>query len=127
MWHALDSVGRDLLATEFLAAVDLGNLGGKAAETIVHPTLKDAAGRARRIPGPDPDMDSPAISVPPEVEEIVLLGDGDSDPLLTRCALHRAQLRLQHEKDSRAVRVAWAPEGRDFNDLLVGPCAEVAR
>jgi CHC2 zinc finger len=119
VWHALNELGRDLLATEFRSAIDLGNLGGKAAATIVHPTLKDAAGRARRVPGPDPVFSSPAIAVSPEITDIVLLGDGDSDPVVTRCALHRAQMRTMAEVEERSVRVAWAPEGIDFNDMLM--------
>jgi CHC2 zinc finger len=95
VWHALNSLGRDLSATEFRAAVDLGNLGGKAAATIAHPTLKDAAGRARRVPGPDADTASAALTVPAEIDEMILLGDGDSDRVITECALYRAQVRLE--------------------------------
>jgi hypothetical protein len=114
VWHALNSLGRDLSATEFRAAVDLGNLGGKAASMIVHPTLKDAAGRARRVPGPEPDFDSVAIAVPAGVDDVVLLGDADSDRVITECALYRAQARI-----GNPARVAWAPPGMDFNELLM--------
>jgi hypothetical protein len=93
LWSALTDGERD--GTGFWAAVDLGNLAGKATSTIPHPTLKDAAGRARRVPGPDPDFESAALNVPSQVEEIILLGDGDSDRVITSCALYRAQLRLR--------------------------------
>jgi hypothetical protein len=94
VWHALNSLGRDLEGTAFWSAVDLGNLGGKAAGTVSHPTLKDAAGRARRVPGPDPDLTAPAIALPESIGDVVLLGDGDSDRVVTECALYRAQVRL---------------------------------
>jgi hypothetical protein len=93
MWSILTDEERD--GTGFWAAVDLGNLGGKAKNTILHPTLKDTAGRARRVPGPDPDFGSAALNVPSQVEEVVLLGDSDSDCVITCCALYRAQLRLR--------------------------------
>lgn len=118
VWHALNQLGRDLTTTEFRAGVDLGNLGGKAAATIAHPTLKDAAGRARRVPGPNADLSSPAIAVPAEVDDVVLLGDGDSDPVVTRCAIFRAQTRV-----GLRGRVAFAPAGQDFNDILMGKAA----
>lgn len=117
VWLALNSLGRDLSATAFWAAMDLGNLGGKHAETVRHPSLKDAAGRARRVPGPMPDMDAPSIPIPDSVTDLVLLGDGDSDAFLTNCALCRAAAR--YARDGRTVRVAWAPAGRDFGDLLM--------
>jgi hypothetical protein len=115
VWHALNVVGRDLEGTAFWSAIDLGNLGGKAAGTLVHPTLKDAAGRARRVPGPEPDWASPMVHVPPGLDEVVLLGDGDSDSVVTQCALYRAQQRI----GAGTVRVAWALPGKDFNDLLM--------
>ena len=98
VWHALASLGHDLSSTEFRSTVDLGNLGGKAKSTIAHLALKDATGRARRVPGPDADLASPAITVSAEIKDVTLLGDGDSDPVVTQCALYRAQIRLQaHE------------------------------
>lgn len=117
VWHALSSLGRDLSATEFRAGVDLGNLGGKAAATIVHPALKDTAGRVRRVPGPYADLDSAALTVPAGLDDVVFLGDGDSDRVITECALYRAQMRAATAK--RMPRVAWAPAGQDFNDILM--------
>jgi hypothetical protein len=114
VWHALNSLGHDLADTAFWSAVDLGNLGGKAEGTVAHPTLKDAAGRPRRVPGPEPDWMSPMVHVPAGLDDVVLLGDGDSDRVVTCCALYRAQQRI----GAGSVRVAWAPAGRDFNDLL---------
>src|SRR5262249_1856146 len=61
---AMRQAGRDLRETEFRTSIDLGNLGGSALETARHPTLKDAAGRARRVPGSEPDLSAPAIVIP---------------------------------------------------------------
>lgn len=100
----------------FWSSVDLGNLGGGATATIPHPFLKHANGHAQRLPGPWPDLDAPAIAIPESVEELVLLGDGDSERVLTEMTLERAQRR--YERDGRVIRCAFAPEGKDFNDLL---------
>jgi hypothetical protein len=118
VWVALERAGRDLTRTAFWSAVDLGNLGGRAIETVPvpHPTLKTGAGRAQRVPGPVPAEDSSAIAIPDSVTEIVLLGDGDSDRFTTHCALARAGAR--YAAPGRTIRVAWAPDGADFNDEL---------
>lgn len=117
VWAALLKEERYFEDLGFWAAVDLGNLGGKAIATIAHPTLKDAAGRARRVPGPDHEPTSPAFPIPEQVHDFCLLGDGDSDPVITTCALYRAQMRAV--RPGRTVRVAWAPAGQDFNDILM--------
>jgi hypothetical protein len=115
VWLALERAGQDLARTAFWSAVDLGNLGGRAAKTVSDPMLKSDAGRALRVPGPEPDSDSRAIAIPDTVADVVLLGDGDSG-IKTECALVRAAARWA--RPSRVVRLAWAPPGQDFNDLL---------
>lgn len=121
VWAALVAAGADLRDTAFLCAADLGNLAGKARETIVHPTDKvaDKRGRMRRVhvPGPVPDFESLAMPIPAECTELVLLADGDSEPFFTRMAMERACAR--HAAPGRTVRVAWAPPGQDFNDVLM--------
>ncbi len=121
VWMALAAAGEDLRNTAFICAASLGNLAGKATETIVHPTEKVAdkrgAMRRGRVPGPVPDFDSPAMPIPPECTELVLLADGDSEPFFTRMAMERAMAR--HAAPGRNIRVAWAPPGKDFNDVLM--------
>ncbi|MFG1246776.1 DUF7146 domain-containing protein [Xanthobacter flavus] len=121
VWAALGAAGVDLRDTAFLCAADLGNLAGKARETIVHPTDKvaDKRGHMRRVhvPGPVPDFESLAMPIPPECTELVLLADGDSEPFFTRMAMERATAR--HAAPGRLVRVVWAPPGKDFNDVLM--------
>ncbi|MBP2147951.1 DUF7146 domain-containing protein [Xanthobacter flavus] len=121
VWAALVAAGEDLRDTAFLCAADLGNLAGKARETIVHPTdtVADKRGHMRRVhvPGPVPDFESLAMPIPAECTELVLLADGDSDPFFTRMAMERACAR--HAAPGRIVRTAWAPPGKDFNDVLM--------
>ncbi|WP_296585699.1 CHC2 zinc finger domain-containing protein [Xanthobacter sp.] len=121
VWAALGAAGVDLRDTAFLCAADLGNLAGKATETIVHPTDKvaDKRGHMRRVhvPGPVPDFESLAMPIPSECTELVLLADGDSEPFFTRMAMERATAR--HAAPGRLVRVVWAPPGKDFNDVLM--------
>lgn len=121
VWAALVAAGADLRETAFLCAADLGNLAGKATETVPHPTdtVADKRGAMRRVrvPGPVPDFDSLAMPIPPECTELVLLADGDSEPFFTRMAMERATAR--HAAPGRAIRVAWAPPGKDFNDVLM--------
>lgn len=124
VWRAF-SIERpaDLAGVAFRAAIDLGNLAGRAKDKIRHPTLKTLKGRAQMIPGVAPDLDSDAIAIPPSVERVVILGDSDSDPLTTQCAVYRAAARY---KATRALEdgprpldvvVAWPPAGVDFNDM----------
>lgn len=113
--RALTPVLRD---SAFWSAVDLGNIGGKSRETVPHPTLKTEAGRVRRIQGPDPLLGATALAIPDSVTDLVLLGDGDSDRFTTQCALARATAR--YAVPGRAIRTAWAPDGQDFNDVVMG-------
>lgn len=120
VWLPLLRAGRDLAATEFVAGIDLGNLAGRAVSSVRHPTLTltDKAGRVRaqRVPGPDPDLESEALPVAPGITRLTLLGDSDSDPFTTRCAMARAERR--HAAPGRDVATRWPPDGMDFNDLL---------
>lgn len=108
--------GRPIEDTAFWAAGDLGNMAGRAAASVMHPTAKRPNGRALSVPGPDPDPDDPGLAIPETVDELVLLGDGDSDPVLTRFAMTRAARR--YARPGRTIRIAFAPEGKDFNDVL---------
>jgi hypothetical protein len=47
------------------------------------------------VPNDQPDPDDPGLSIPDSVEELILLGDGDSEPVLTRFAMMRAQQALR--------------------------------
>jgi putative DNA primase/helicase len=117
VYMALAATGRDLSRAAFWSACDLGNLAGNAAASVVHPTLKsEKMGRPIKVPGDVPDLAAPAIEIPDTVTDLVLLGDSTSDAFSTRLAMARAVTR--YSTPERTVRVAWAPEGVDFDDLL---------
>lgn len=112
--------------TFYFAAGDLGNLAGPAdaASRFPHPELKkeDRAGRLRpvMIAGPVPafrDADEPdAMIVPGHVDELVLLADGDSEPVMTASAMTRA--RERHAREGRLIPVVWSRPGTDFAAML---------
>lgn len=110
--------------TLFWAGISLGNIGGRALDTTPHPTATrtDKAGRVRRqrVPDDRPDLDPryAALMLPEAIDEVILLGDGDSDRFTTEMTLRRAAARWA--RPGRVIRVAWAPDGRDWNDVLKG-------
>ena len=117
---------RDLSATLFWAAVNLGNIGGRAAGTVPHPVLRrtDTRGRIRRVfvPGPVPaeeDDGDPVLLPPDGISHATLLQDGDSDPFTTLCTLQRGAARWQAARPSRSVAIASPGEGVDFGDLMM--------
>ncbi|MBB5703588.1 hypothetical protein FHS76_003495 [Ochrobactrum daejeonense] len=113
--------------TFYFAAGDLGNLSGPAdpASRFAHPTLKkeDTKGRLRAVmvqgPVPRPDQGpDDAFWVGDHVCEIVLLGDGDSERVMTSAAMARARARILRQ--NRKVAIAWPPAGTDFSDMMEG-------
>lgn len=108
---------------EFRAGVSLGNICGKAAGRVRHPTETrvDSLGRIRRqfVPDNEPldDTDFPLIPVSDSVCQLVLLGDGDSEPFFTRQALERAGKRFARAYPHLLIRLWSAAQGQDFNDM----------
>lgn len=117
VWTALAGIGRNLEGWAFWSSVDLGNLGGNSASTIEHPTAIGPAGRPQRIPGPRPDMGARAIPLPESITDLLLLGDGDSERVLTETTLRRAAAR--YARPGRRIRKAFAPDGKDFNNMIM--------
>lgn len=115
VWYAMSACGIDLSKTAFWALIDLGNIGGRATEQVRY---TNADGKPQQCPGPDPDMEEEGVKLPPTVKDVVLLGDGDSDPVLTQCGLYRGAQRWIAANDRVLVRVAWSPPGADFNDMV---------
>ncbi len=123
VYAAMQRLGRPLDGIAFWAAGDWGNLAGSADGTERHPTLKDAAGRTRRVPGAAPNFESKAVTIPDSVTDLRLLADGDSDTFTTRLVMQRAEAR--HAREGRRITVAWPEPGRDFNDMRM-PHEQVA-
>lgn len=118
VWTAHRVNGRPIGEMAFWAAGDLGNLAGRATETVVHPTLTRPDGRPQRVSGPYPDPDDVGLAIPDSVQELILLGDGDSEAVLTQYAMQRAARR--YGRSNRMIRIAFAPAGLDFNNVLRG-------
>lgn len=95
------------------AAYSLGNISGAATGSRPHPDPK----RKGTIQNGVPDLSRPGMRLPPIVQEIILIGDGDSDPAATRAHLQTAGRRFREE--GLAVLVSMAPAGADWNDVLV--------
>ncbi len=114
---ALHKQGKLLPSDAFWAAGDLGNLGGPAADSVLHSHLLNDKGHPLKIPGPVPDPnDKRFIHIPDSVTTLVLLGDGDSEKELTDHAMARAKTR--YAKPGRVVAIAMADAGGDFNDMV---------
>lgn len=109
-WRRLERAGEDVTIA---AAVSIGNLAGSAMGSIAHPKLHD-----RQIPNGIPDLDRPGVVWPDAVKEVILLGDGDSDPEWTRAVMLTAARRFR--AGGLGVLVDFAPPGHDWNDVLMG-------
>lgn len=112
--------------TFYFAAGDLGNLSGpaEASSRFAHPTLKkpDGKGVARpvMIAGPVPkreQSDEDAMWVADQVDELVLLADGDSERVMTAAAMARA--RARHARPGRLIPIVWPRAGYDFSRMAV--------
>jgi len=106
-WFQLGLGGDDISVA---AAINLGNMAGGATASIAHPTIK-----GRRVPNGDPDQDRPGAILRPDIEDVILLGDGDSERVMTRMRLLVAARRYRGQ--GRDVAVHMAPDGKDFNDV----------
>jgi hypothetical protein len=123
-WSLIEAGSPLVEGAEFRTSVDLDNIGGKAKGRVRHPTktFVDARGRTRAVMARDdtpvaPQDDWRVIYLPPSVEELILLGDGDSDPFTTRLALLRGARRFSREYPSLTIKLAMSREGADFNDM----------
>lgn len=119
--------------TFYFAAGDINNLAGPAdpASAFTHPTLKKADAKERlrsirvqgAVPKPDQTADE-AMPVPDHVSSLVLLADGDSEPVFTAAAMARAEKR--HWRVGRAIKTWWPRKKSDFSDMLATAMGERA-
>jgi hypothetical protein len=114
-WFQLGVGGDDVTLA---AAGSLNNLSGACTGTIPHPTLTNPkTGKPVLIPNGIPDMGRPGMILPPQVKRLFLLGDGDSEPLMTRARVLCAARRFRSQ--GIEVSVHMAPSGCDFASLAV--------
>jgi hypothetical protein len=99
------------------AAVDLGNMGGRAIGAVNHPTGKSADGRRARMPqGLRPDPDSPGMILPDGVRSLILIGDRDSETYATVAKMMTAAARFK--ANGLEVALSWPVKGMDFNEMI---------
>ncbi len=113
----LIEAGHDLSAARILGRDQPREPRRPPCRTEPHPTMRDRANRPTRVPGSTPA--GQGIPIPESVAEIVILGDGDSDPFLTSHALARASLRWA--APGRVIRGAMARRPEPTSTI----CAEV--
>jgi hypothetical protein len=114
-WYAMGYGPEDVTLA---AAVDLGNLAGRALGTVAHPTLADVRGRPVRIPnGLKPDPDELGVILPDGVKSVILVGDRDSETFATAAKMMTAAMRFRAK--GLAVELSWPPAGKDFNQMLL--------
>jgi hypothetical protein len=99
------------------AAVDLGNLAGRATGQIAHKTLVDPEGKPRRMPNGLPDPKAPGLILPQGIKSVIIIADTDSESYATAAQISVAVRRF-HAQDLE-VEVSWPPTGRDYNRLLL--------
>lgn len=116
-WFAL---GRGPEEIGIAAGVSLGNISGSSTGTLPHPMIE-----GRVIANGEPDMERPGLELSDGVAEVILLGDGDSDPYATRARLLTAARRFRRQ--GRVVSVDLAGKGLDFNDIYLSEIVEANR
>jgi hypothetical protein len=113
-------LGEEHLDATFAAGIALGNMAGRSTRSVPHPNPPKNNPRAT-IRNGEPDMAEPGMILPDVVRTVILLGDGDSEPAMTRATLLTAARRFRNQ--GLDVRVCMAPGGMDFNDLLLDTVA----
>jgi len=94
-----------------MAGINLGNLAGKMTGSLPHPRYA-----SKKIPNGEPDMGAPGLILPPNIKSMILLGDSDSDPYVTRMKILCAARRFRAQGID--VSICWPNEdGVDFNDI----------
>ena len=99
------------------AAVDLGNLAGRATGSIAHKKLVDPEGKPRRITNGKPDPKHPGLILPQGIKSVILICDTDSESYATAALLSVAVERFYAQE--LEVDLSWPPTGVDYNALLL--------
>jgi hypothetical protein len=99
------------------AAVDLGNLSGRATGQIAHKKLVDPEGRPRRMPNGLPDPKAPGLILPQGIKSVIIIVDTDSESYATAGLLSVAVRRFYAQELN--VELSFPPTGIDFNRYLL--------
>jgi hypothetical protein len=97
--------------------VSLSVMAGRCTGTIPHPTLTAPNGKPTRIANGEPDIAKPGLILPAGVRELILLGDGDSEPCQTRLKILAAGRRAA--AGGLNVNVHFAPAGKDWANVHI--------
>jgi len=115
-WFTLGEGPEDITLA---AAVDIGNLSGRAGVQN-HPNIYDRDGRPRRMQDGIPDMNAPGMILPPDVTSVILLADYDSEVFATAGHIRTAGNRfVALGVNADNIKVWWPEVGKDFNDMLL--------
>ena len=99
------------------AAVDLGNLSGRAMGTVDHPWLKNNDGKPLKVQNGVPDLSAPGAIIPEGVRIIIIVADNDSEPVALHAHIRTALNRFLSQGIEASVH--WPPPCLDFNDVLL--------
>lgn len=114
-WAQHPDLGGERDDVSIAAAISLGNMSGGCEGTFPHPTLLNDRGNPVPVPNGKPNPDKPGMILPPQVKTLILLMDGDSEPLATKGRLLAAARR--HRARGLEVHVHQAPSGHDFASI----------
>lgn len=119
--------------TFYFSAGSLGNLCGPsdADSNFDHPTQTKVGQNGRlypvRVPGiiPRPDSDGDAVFIADHVTLLILVCDGDSEPIKTAADIARAKRRFMRE--GRIILDWWPPRGRDWSSVILDGLTKMGR
>lgn len=112
-WHALGYGPEDV---SIACALNKGNMSGGWTGSVPHPRRKNAAGKPTPMPNGIPDVNAPGAILPPDVVDVYMICDGDSETLATQGAMATGGRRWAAQ--GRRVFLHFPKAGMDFNDLL---------
>ena len=104
--------------------ISLGNMVGGWTGSLPHPTRKNPQGKPTVIPNAIPDDANPGVILPDGVQEVYLLGDGDSDEVETAGKILTAARRYRAQ--GKHAFICFAPPRYDFSSLLSAHVKEMA-
>ena len=117
--------------TFYFATGAIDNMAGAAARTgrFAHPSEKKVNKKGQKrpvlMPSPDPDPErlDDGFPLAAHVRELILLADGDSEPVWTAAHMARAEARAALLAPGIKTTTIWPPSGMDWADVMAGAAA----